>query len=112
MTVPNAALRWRPDITEVAEDVDLEAYSQPSGEDGSESSDPSAADTRDVLWVLTEDKLRVRPISVEPGMSDGFHTEVRGDRIEEGLIVVIGRKQDQEEGLNNLLVPQQARGRD
>jgi len=95
--VPNAALRWKPAIDQVAPEF-REALSR-SGEakeKAKEGRRPAAGEApapgepanRADLW--RPEGETVRPLSVQVGLSDGTLTEVAGDQLAEGLGVVTG----------------------
>lgn len=90
LTVPNAALRWTPNI----EDVDPASR---------ESLDSDSRDLRErsrqtggekeglgFVWVLKNSF--VRPVPVRVGLNDGSRTEVEGDGIKEGMEIVLGEQ--------------------
>jgi len=98
--VPNAALHWLPQNDRVAAEFRA-ALSSPMGGSGGPgndrqlSSDPGAqtaseSRSQGVLWVQQGDY--VRPIKVRVGLSDGTMTEVEGERLTEGLVVVTGEQ--------------------
>ena len=100
LLVPNAALRWSPQIEQVAPKFRLLADSSSrggstgtAGEEG-KSSGTAAQSTAKIrqglLWV--QDGSHLRPIKVNAGMSDGASTEVQGEELKEGVEVVIGEK--------------------
>jgi len=76
LLVPNAALRWRPSAELVAPEF-REAAEKPSG-----GMSPG------VLWVA--EGSYVRPIRVSAGLTDGAQTEVLGEGLSEGTIIVTG----------------------
>jgi HlyD family secretion protein len=104
LRVPSSALRFNPAAFVPAEE--LKAASGPQGEARSEGKGgaqpgqrPAAgggnvlsrglvARREDRLWTLQNGKLRAIP--VRAGVSDGTFTEVSGDAVAEGLVVVTG----------------------
>ncbi len=73
LRVPKAALRWKPGRDDVAEQTaPAVSRSRPEG----------------VVW--TSSGASVRPIVVRVGISDGVSTEVEGDGLGEGTMVVTG----------------------
>jgi len=48
----------------------------------------AASTSRAALWVPDGDY--VKPIRVQQGLSDGAYTEVQGERLTEGMRIVIG----------------------
>jgi len=95
--VPNAALRWKPALDQVAPEF-REALAN-SGEGRGKPQEgrrPAAGETaapgepanRSDLW--RPEGETVRPLAVRVGLSDGILTEVAGDQLAEGLEVVTG----------------------
>lgn len=96
LRVPNAALRWKPQADQIAprfRDV-LERKAKTdapaAGEGQPAASTHPAADSghRRPLWI--PDGAYVRPIKVQPGISDGTMTAVQGDGLTEGMKIVTG----------------------
>jgi HlyD family secretion protein len=100
LLVPNAALRFKPTAEQVAPGF-REAL--PGSGEGKEKTredqrpadgKPAAADDlsgRADLWLPEGD--RVRPLAVRVGLSDGTLTEVAGEQLAEGRMVVTGAQQ-------------------
>jgi HlyD family secretion protein len=95
--VPNAALRWKPTPDQVAPEF-REALSR-SGEGKEKAKEgrrPVAGEAaasgelsvRAELWRLEGET--VQPLSVRVGLSDGTQTEVAGEALADGLLVVTG----------------------
>lgn len=78
LLVPNAALRWKPEASQVDPAADA---SSPS------STDASSEQGRGCLWIPSGDRF-VRPIEVAVGASDGTATEISGAHVKEGMHVV------------------------
>src|SRR5579864_203667 len=82
LLVPNPALRWRPQASQMATDA-REALAKILAanrkKDGKE---------RGIVWI--EDKGLVRPVAVRLGISDGHVTELLDGELAEGKPVVIG----------------------
>jgi len=98
--VPNAALRWKPAPDQVAPEF-REALSR-SGEGkekakegrrpaAGEAATPGEPANRAELW--RPEGETVRPLSVRVGLSDGTLTEVAGEELSDGLMVVTGVQQ-------------------
>jgi HlyD family secretion protein len=94
LVVPNRALRWRPTFKQVAPEYRDEfrenAFPQasltlrPDPEDeGSSKPDPG------VIWMEAGEGL-VRPLRVQVGLTDGIHSELIAEGLNEGLSAVIG----------------------
>jgi len=104
LLVPNAALRWKPQESQIAAETDAAASPSPSGTDGKAAASPSAqlpenartagaADNQEPgrLWTVTGGGF-VRPVDVVVGPSDGTMTEVSGGDVKEGIQVVVGEE--------------------
>jgi len=76
LLVPAAATRWQPPPEMTAPDVRREALAK--------------QDARRFVWIV--DGPFVRPIEVKIGLTDGKQTEITGDRIKEGMEVIVGEK--------------------
>jgi HlyD family secretion protein len=90
LTVPNAALRWRPQPEEIAPDVREKAapsQERPGGHEGRTDERPRRHSGQ--VWV--PDGTRVRPVQVQIGLTDATRTEVSGPGLQEGLGVIIGQ---------------------
>jgi len=93
--VPNAALRWKPALDQVAPEF-REALSR-SGEgkekakEGQQAAAPGEPANRADLW--RPEGETVRPLAVRVGLSDGTLTEVAGEQLADGLMVVTGVQQ-------------------
>jgi len=100
LLVPNSALRWQPKIQHVApasRDLFATVLRQQAAAPRAGAASASKTNTADVpqrgtLWVKSNEF--VRPISVEIGLTDGIHTEVRGPNIEDGTEIVLGQTQE------------------
>ena len=89
LTVPNAALRWRPNDNQLAPGAQNPFTQKPAKKDPK----PATKDAKDdakptdkkkahsaVLWVCDPDQpTRVKPLKVRTGISDGVVTEVMPD---------------------------------
>lgn len=115
LLVPNAALRWMPDQTQMAPDArNAATQSQASRPGRSVAQDMDAVQTHGTLW--TPDGTFVRPIHVRLGHSDGTMTEVTGADLQEGTAVVLGIQEPQAGGAGsqssaNPFLPQFGRAR-
>jgi len=79
LLVPNVALRWSPDAAQLAPSISRTILDEPV----------ARKEGKGRIWV-TEGDNRVRPIDVVVGATDGSVTEISGDDLKEGLLVVIG----------------------
>ena len=80
LTVPNAALRWRPNDSQLAAGVE-NPFSSKAGKPEAPRGGGKSADKKKsrsgVLWVRdTSTPTRVKPLKVRTGISDGVVTEV------------------------------------
>ena len=78
LTIPNAALRYLPEVGQVPEQYreELAAAAELRGK------------KERIIWVREGDSLR--PLRVKTGLNDGIVTEISGDGLEEGMQVVTG----------------------
>jgi len=91
LLVPNAALRWKPQASQIDPAVSKTAISAES------------ANTQDrcCLWVEANGSF-VRPLEVTVGVSDGTMTEISGSGVKEGMQVIVGEEgQGDTEGQDN-----------
>ncbi|MEW6332939.1 MAG: efflux RND transporter periplasmic adaptor subunit [Thermodesulfobacteriota bacterium] len=96
LLAPNGALRWEPSVDQIApkfrDAFENPEADQPSeGERRSTSRSPEAASevaNAGVLWVI--EGQQVRPLRVRTGLTDGSVTEVQGEELKEGIVVVTG----------------------
>lgn len=97
LVVPNAALRYRPRPERISKGLSS-AAAEPAEATG-EQGEPGT------VWV--EHGNFVAPISVTIGETDGSRTEVRSDRLTEGMVVVLAEEQNATaaEEVNNPFAP-------
>jgi HlyD family secretion protein len=89
LTVSNEALRWKPDIKQVAADARANYAKSLQKHAAAEGSSPASAPAaRGTVWVA--EGQFVRPVRVKLGLSDGTRTEVIGDDLKDGMNVVSG----------------------
>jgi HlyD family secretion protein len=101
LLVPNAALRWRPQVSQVAPDIRADyarslrmkrnqkaAAAEPGAAPGAAAAAEKDRHDRGMMWVA--DKGFVRPVRVKIGLSDGVSTEILGGDLREGMDVVVG----------------------
>ena len=79
LLVPNVALRWLPNASQLDPSVNRTILDEPIAK----------KEGKGRIWI-TEGDHRVRPIDVVVGATDGSVTEISGDVLQEGLLVVIG----------------------
>lgn len=107
-TVPNAALRWWPQLGQVAPDsrddfIRLSRRKEKAGDEGRDSS------SRGVIWI--QDESFVRPVKVRVGLSDGVQTEVDGDLTATAEVVVGEMRQANGSETTNPFAPQMFKGK-
>jgi len=103
LTVPNAALRWRPPVDLIAPDLHKASRVEPKGVEGTGEVNPSS---RGLLWVA--EGAYVRSVPVRTGISDGVNTEVEGGGFAERTIIVTGLQatDNSQTGTKNPFTPQ------
>ena len=98
LLVPNVALRWSPDVSQLDPSVNRTILDEPVAK----------KEGKGRIWV-TEGDNRVRPMDVIVGASDGSVTEICGNVLLEGLLVVIGEDDtpdgNKDEGTSNPFLP-------
>jgi HlyD family secretion protein len=119
LMAPNAALRWTPAPEQVAPDVRdrlARGAGRQGGFGGAGPAAQSAASLAQVkpgqLWE--QDANGLRPIQVRTGLTDGVMTEVEGDELKEGMVVITGEGRAAAPSLEantNPFTPQFPRGR-
>ena len=91
LLVPNAALRWKPQASQIDPAVSKTAISAESAN----------TQNRGCLWVEADGSF-VRPLEVVVGVSDGTMTEISGSGVKEGTQVIVGEEgQGDTEGQDN-----------
>jgi HlyD family secretion protein len=81
LLVPNAALRWKPDPSQIDPAVRKTAVAAES----------TTAQDHGYLWVESTGGF-VRPLEVSLGPSEGTTTEIGGNSVQEGMQVVVGEE--------------------
>ena len=98
LLVPNVALRWLPDVSQLDPLVSKAILTEPVAK----------KEGKGRIWVMT-DENRVKPMDVVVGANDGSVTEISGDGLKEGLLVVIGEEdattKNNDEGTRNPFLP-------
>ena len=116
LLVPNAALRWRPQIPQVAPAA-RDAYAKSLRRRNNGSNDAKATTgaeserhDRGTVWV--PDNGYVRPVKIRTGLTDGSMTEVVSGDLEEGADVVVAEiRQNDGDKASNPFTPQVFGGR-
>jgi HlyD family secretion protein len=104
LVAPNAALRWKPQASQIDPEVGNAVSLASFEKDGETGNSPSAKLPHDTdsaksanspdhgwVWVLANGGF-VRPLKVLVGASDGMMTEVSGIGVKEGVRVVAGEE--------------------
>ena len=98
--VPNAALRWYPELQAVAPDVRSKVQAgdetpapspeavNPEKGNGKKHQKSADADKTGMVWV--QDGQWVRPITVNVGPTDGYNTEISSADLKDGTQVIVG----------------------
>jgi len=94
LMTPNAALRWSPTADQLAPDSRKKSGSGSAARNPSDSGSTGEAgresSPRGVVYVPAGNF--VRPLTVATGLSDGSMTEIQGEAIKEGMLVVLGEE--------------------
>jgi HlyD family secretion protein len=117
--VPNAALRFKPTAEQAAQGSREATPGSGEGKEKVKGGRPAAAEKttapdelsgRSELWLPEGE--RVRPMAVRVGLSDGTLTEVAGDPLTDGLMVVTGLQPPAgaQAGTSNPFAPSFSRG--
>lgn len=99
LLVPNSALRWKPNVKQIAPDLQadyaksLKRNKGPGGE-----KQPVKEEHHDRGTLYVEDNGFVRPLKVRTGLSDGMMTEITSDDLPEGAAVVMGENRSHSGG--------------
>jgi HlyD family secretion protein len=93
LLVPNSALRWQPSPERAAAsglpDSTAGTKARNTAKHAQEEAD-SGAESETILWTLEGDRLV--PVKVRTILSDGTLTEVAGEGLKEGALVVVGEE--------------------
>jgi len=117
MLVPNSALRFRPKPEQIArgpsssnkEHADAEPDNQQADRKSEHDSKPAA--NVGTVWGIDQETSLLHAIPVTVGLSDGTMTEVSGEHLSEGTVVVLGENRTiVTEEVNNPLGPPKFRG--
>ena len=100
LLVPNAALRWIPQPDQIAPDSRQIEGKRKARQSEAQTRPAAKTDKGDfspgTLWV-PEGKY-VKPIKVRLGPTDGSMTEIQSQNVQEGMQVVVGEQQKEEQG--------------
>lgn len=90
LTLPNSALRWKPQLQAVAPDARDEYAKSLRRKAAATAGRASSAEEERLMTVWVQEGGFVRPVRVRTGISDGTVTELVDSLLEEGAAVVIG----------------------
>ncbi len=100
LLVPNAALRWIPQPDQIASDSRQPEGRRKARESGAQTTTAAKTDKSDftpgTLWV--PEAKYVKPLKVRLGPTDGSNTEIQSHNVQEGMQVVVGEQQKEEQG--------------
>jgi HlyD family secretion protein len=100
LLVPNAALRWIPPPDQVAPSAQQPAGRRKAGESAAQPTKAAPATQDEVprgtVWL--PEGSYVKPVKVQLGPTDGSATEVQSQDLHEGMQVVVGEQQKEEQG--------------
>jgi HlyD family secretion protein len=97
LMAPNAALRWMPTTEQIApnartfqpaSDLQPRRGGRPDAQAAAPGAPTTATGGRGILWVL--DGKYVRPMPVRTGLSNSLMTQVEGEGLAEGMVIVTG----------------------
>jgi HlyD family secretion protein len=110
LLVPNAALRWRPQVGQVVAEAREAFANSLKRKENTGATAPARQDKdkekpdRATVWVA--EGSFVRPVKVRIGRSDGFMTEIVKGDLEEGAQLVVGEgHKDDNGGTSNPFTP-------
>jgi HlyD family secretion protein len=92
LTVPNAALRWWPQLSQVVPSIRkrFATMAQPPMTAAPPNGAPGQREQTGIVWV--KQGSYVRPQSVSVGLTNGVITEISSEALKEGTEVVIGEQ--------------------
>jgi len=90
LLIPNAALRWSPQPTQIAPDARKKRNAADGSKREKRGDSESAGSTQPSGNIWVEQGNFVRPVHVNVGLTDGAFTEVTGKDVTDGMVVVIG----------------------
>jgi len=101
LLVPNAALRWLPQPDQIAPDFRQSNGEGKKGRESGNRTNPAAKMAKDdftqgTLWV--PEGQYVKPIKVRLGPTDGSMTEIESRNLQEGIQIVVGEQEKEEQG--------------
>lgn len=106
LKVPNAALRWRPDLDEIAPGDRATFLQAPPSNPDDDDDFASAAERENqgTLWVVAG--RYVRPVNVKLGLTNGTSTEILSDNVTDSMAVVVGVVEQRKVRGGNPFIPQ------
>jgi len=116
LMVPNAALRWIPQPDQIAPGFRPESSKKgqgkmaEAGSGGASAMEAKESSKKGTVWLLKGQY--VEPLNVSLGVTDGSFTEVMGPQLQEGMQVVVGEQEKQEDSASSAspFTPQLFRG--
>ena len=97
LLVPNVALRWEPDVSQLAPLMDKTILEEK----------PSHTENQGRIWIADSAGF-VKPLNVLVGVTDGIVTEIESDDVIEGLMIVVGEEEtsaNNDEDASNPFLP-------
>jgi HlyD family secretion protein len=100
LLVPNAALRWTPQLSQVVAEFRGNSEKAPGPEAPAQAKPPAKAGKEEPARgaVYVPQGSLVRPVYVTLGLSDGNQTEVKSSELKEGTLLVVGEMGGQPAG--------------
>ncbi|MDP2045544.1 MAG: efflux RND transporter periplasmic adaptor subunit [Deltaproteobacteria bacterium] len=100
LLVPNAALRWTPQVSQVAPEFRGNPEKAPGAEAPAQAKVPAKAGKEEQARgaVYVPQGTLVRPVYVNLGLSDGSQMEVESRELKEGTPLVVGEMESQSAG--------------
>ncbi len=112
LVVPNGALRWTPDVSQIIAEATPEPDAAPLSEapQGDKNKGGGKAKTKGNVWVrVPGEEVKFRPVPVRTGVSDGIITEViplrPEDKLEDLEITIGQERQDAAPATENPFAP-------
>jgi HlyD family secretion protein len=100
LLVPNTALRWTPQLSQVVAEFRGNSEKAPGAEAQAQAKSPAKAgkeeQARGVVYV--PEGTLVRPVYVTLGLSDGSQMQVESSELKEGTLLVVGEMETQPGG--------------
>ena len=98
LLVPNAALRWTPQVSQVMPEFRGNSEKAPAPESQAKPSAQGGKEEPASGVVYVPEGTLVRPVYVTLGLSDGSQMQVESSELKEGTLVVVGEMESQPAG--------------